>query len=238
MTTNATAPAPSASATAARLSIAAIIAYQIPLLAVIFIRPELDPSRKPISEFAIGRHGWVMQLAFLTAAVSYGALFVAVRPAVRGATGRVGLGILGVCVVGTVGVGVFVADPVVTPLNELTTVGTLHVVYGLSALVLLPFAALLINLDVARGNTAAAPALRWTAGLPFVGLVLHWILSLAVPPEGWPPRVLFLTYAAWLVVLATQLLRVRGARDRPDPHAPPRADSDRCGFTSRFKSSP
>ncbi|HZO64309.1 MAG TPA: DUF998 domain-containing protein, partial [Kribbellaceae bacterium] len=156
MTTNATATA--ASATAARLSTAAIIAYQMLLLAVIFIRPELDPSRKPISEFAIGHHRWVMQLAFLTAAVSYGALFVAVRPAVRGANGRVGLGILGVCVVGTVGVGVFVADPVVTPLNELTTVGTLHVVCGLSALVLLPFAALLINLDVARGNTAAAPA--------------------------------------------------------------------------------
>jgi hypothetical protein len=48
-------------------------------------------------------------------------------------------------------------------------------------------------------------------------------LSLAVPPEGWPPRVLFLTYAAWLVVLAAQILRVRGDRDRQDPHLPPRA---------------
>lgn len=57
-----------------------------------------------------------------------------------------------------------------------------------------------------------APALRWTAGLPLAGLVLHWVLSLAVPPEGSPPRFLFLTYAVWLIVLATQILRVRGPR--------------------------
>jgi hypothetical protein len=74
----------------------------------------------------------------------------------------------------------FVADPVVTPLTELTTIGTLHVICGFSALVLLPFAALLINLDMARGNPAVAAALRWTAGLPLAGLVLHWVLSLAV----------------------------------------------------------
>lgn len=54
----------------------------------------------------------------------------------------------------------FVADPVVTPSTQLTTIGTLHVICGFSALVLLPFPALLINLEVARGNPAVAPALR------------------------------------------------------------------------------
>ncbi len=211
MRTTAMVNAPPASGVAARLSSTAIIAYQLLLLAVIFIRPELDPARKPMSEYSIGRYGWVMTMAFLTAAVSYGSLFVAVRPAIRGATGRVGLGILGACVVGTVGVGVFVADPVVTPLTELTTIGTLHVVCGFSALVLLPFAALLINLDLAHGNTTVAPTLLWTAGLPLAGLLLHWALSFAVPPEGWPPRLLFLTYAAWLIVLTTQSPRLRRA---------------------------
>jgi hypothetical protein len=210
MTANSTVTVLPTSAVAAKLSSAAIIAYQILLLAVIFIRPELNPARKPISEYAIGRHGWVMVLAFLTAAVSYGCLFVAVRPLVRGATGRVGRGILGACVVGTAGVGVFVADPVQTPLTQLTTIGRLHIICGLGALVLLPFAALLINLDVARANPATAPILRWTAGLPLGGLMLQWILSLVVPPEGWPPRALFLTYATWLVVLAANIRR--GAR--------------------------
>ena len=195
---------------AAKLSIAAIIGYQALLLVVIVLRPDLNPARKPVSEYAIGRHGWVMVLAFLAAAVSYGSLFVALRPAVRGVTGRIGRGILGACALGTVGVGVFVADPVETPLTELTTTGTLHVMFGLSALLLLPFAALLINLDVARTDPAAAPVLRWTAGLPLVGLVLHAVLFIVLPPEGWPPRLLFLTYAVWLVTLAAQLVRGAG----------------------------
>ena len=113
------------------------------------------------------------------------------------------------CALGTVGVGVFVADPVVTPLTELTTIGTLHVLCGFSALVLLPFAALLINLDVAGGSPSAAAVLRWTAWLPLAGLALHLALSIVMPPEGWPPRFLFLFYAAWLIVLATHIGRVR-----------------------------
>ncbi len=209
MTTGATVTGHRAAGVAARLSIAAIVAYQALLVAVIFIRPDLDAARKPISEYAIGRHGWVMVLAFLAAAVSYGCLFVAVRPAIRGAAGRVGLGILGVCALATVGVGVFVADPVVTPLTELTTIGTLHVICGFSALALLPFAALLLTYDVARGSLSAAAVLRWTAWLPLAGLVLHLALSLVMPPEGWPPRFLFLSYAAWLIVLATHIGRVR-----------------------------
>lgn len=58
-----------ARAAPARLSIAAVATYQLLLVALIFIRPELDPSWHTISEWAIGRHGWIMVLAFL---VSFG----------------------------------------------------------------------------------------------------------------------------------------------------------------------
>jgi hypothetical protein len=208
MTTNSTVHAPPIAVVAARLSAAAIIVYQLLLLLTIVIRPELDPAHRPVSEYAIGRHGWVMVLAFLTAAVSYACLLVAVRPVVRGRAGRAGLGVLGVCAVGTAGVGVFVADPVATPWTELTATGTVHVISGLSALVLLPFVALLLNSALTRGT--AGPILRWTAWLPLAGLVLHVALSAVVPPEGWPPRFLFMTYAVWLLVLTAHLRRDRG----------------------------
>lgn len=180
----------------ARISAAAIIAYQVLLLAAIFVRPELDPVHQPVSEYAIGRHGWVTVLAFLTATVSYGCLLVAVRPSVRGRAGRAGLALLGVCAVGTAGVGVFVADPVVTPPGQLTGAGVVHVVCGLTALVLLPVAALLLKVGA-----------RWTRWLPLAGLILHWTLSVVVPPEGWPPRLLFLTYAVWLLALTAHVRR-------------------------------
>jgi hypothetical protein len=47
---------------AAQLSIAAVITYQLLLIALIFIRPDLDPSWHTISEWAIGPHGWIMSL--------------------------------------------------------------------------------------------------------------------------------------------------------------------------------
>ncbi len=89
---------------------------------------------------------------------------------------------------------------------------------------LLPFAALLINLNVARKNQAWATARRallWTAGLPLLGLLgfLAHLAIFVIPlgnnaygpgiPIGWPPRFLFLTYMVWLITLAWQALKLR-----------------------------
>jgi hypothetical protein len=45
---------------AARLAIVAIASYQILLIALIFLRPDLAPSWHTISEWAIGPYGWIM----------------------------------------------------------------------------------------------------------------------------------------------------------------------------------
>ncbi len=138
---------------AARLSIVAVITYQITLIALIFIRPDLDPSWRTISEWAIGRHGWIMVMAFLISALSYGSLFIAIKSQMPGVWGKIGLGILLICAIGTAGVGVFRTDPMpLTAQKGLSTTGALHVIFGGSAMTLLPFAALLINLSLARKN--------------------------------------------------------------------------------------
>lgn len=161
------------STAAARLAIGAIILYQILLIVLIFLRPELDPSWHTISEWAIGPYGWMMSGAFLISAISYSALFVMLRSQLNGSIGRIGLGILLVCVIGAIGVGIFKTDPM--PLHTpLSTIGTLHVIFGTSQLMLLPFAALLINLSLARKKQTWAMARRvllWTAGLPLFGFL-------------------------------------------------------------------
>jgi len=62
------------SITAAWGAIAGIVSYQILLIVLIFLRPDLDPSWHTISEWAIGRNGWMMSAAFLISAASYAAL--------------------------------------------------------------------------------------------------------------------------------------------------------------------
>jgi hypothetical membrane protein len=214
------------STTAARLAIGAILTYQILLVVLIFLRPDLNPSWHTISEWAIGPDGWVMSGAFLISAGSYAALFVMLRSQLRGAIGRIGLGILMVCMVGAVGVGIFTTDPM--PLHDpLSTIGTLHVICGTSQLVLLPFAALLINLSLARRNKTwegARRILLWTACLPLFGFLSFAVYTcIFVAPMGphaygpgvnigWPPRFAFFTYMLWVVILASLAIRCSNRR--------------------------
>lgn len=208
---------------AAWLAIAAVLTYQVLLAALLFLRPDLDPYWHTISEWAIGPYGWVMTLAFLLSALSYAALWFLLRSQIRGLLGRMGLGILLICGIGTVGVGLFTTDPLGTPPDAITTRGMIHMIAGFGALMLLPFAALLINLSLALKNQAWASARRillWTGLLPLLGLVGFWVhltlfvLPLPVQygpavPLGWPNRCLLLTYMVWLITLAWQTRKVR-----------------------------
>jgi hypothetical protein len=185
----------------------AIAAYWLLSLAAVVANSQWNPLTRQLSEYALGYHGWLQDAAFFAAAVAYGCLVVAVRDRVRGLAGRIGLGVLAVCAVGSVGVGVFVTDPMTTPPDSLSTHGVLHVIFGASALVLLPVAALLITRSVARCHPAGSrdrAVLRAVALLPLAGLLLIWVPEVAglIPTGGWPDRVLFLTYTVWVVALA------------------------------------
>jgi Protein of unknown function (DUF998) len=194
---------------AARVAVGAIGGYQVLSAAMLLLRPDLDPARKPISEYAIGRLGWVMVGAFLLSALSYGCLLAAVRPLLVSRTGRLGAAILLVCTIGTVGVGVLVADPITTPMTSLTLRGLFHVVFGTTALLLLPFGALLINRDLARAASLSDQArrvLRLAGWVPMIGLGAFLVMmAVVVPAEGWPPRFLFLTYSVWAVLLGHRI---------------------------------
>ena len=155
-----------------------------------------------------------MSCGFLISALSYAALFVLLKSQ-HGPMGRIGLCILLICVIGATGVGIFTTDPM--PLHSpLSATGTLHVIFGTSQMVLLPFAALLINLSLARTNEAwrsARRVLLWSAGLPLFGFLSFAVYSAifvfplgpgAYGPGvniGWPPRFAFLMYMLWVVIL-------------------------------------
>lgn len=206
---------------AAKLAIVAIVFYQILLIVLIFLRADLAPSWHTISEWAIGPYGWIMSGAFLISALSYAALFVMLKSQLHGRLGRVGLGLLVICGIGATGVGIFTTDPM--PIHPpLSTRGTLHVIFGTCQLMLLPFAALLINLSLARNHKAWGPARRvllWTAGLPLFGFLSFVVYSVifvfplgpgAFGPGvniGWPPRFAFFTYMLWVVILGWQAIR-------------------------------
>jgi hypothetical protein len=46
--------------------LAAVVVFLILLAALHFLEPDFDPSKDPISEYELGRCGWVMALAFFS----------------------------------------------------------------------------------------------------------------------------------------------------------------------------
>lgn len=214
-------PVTKVSQTAARLSFAAAAAYLVLLAALHFIKPELDPSWRVISEYALGDYGWMMALAFLSLAVSCVGLFVAIRSQTRTIGGKIGLAFLLAAAAGLIIAAIFPTDPITASRDELTTHGNLH---GLGAALGtgFPIAATLIGLSLARNQawSTARRSLFWAAGLAWVGF-LAFALSMVVlfpddgtfgpdMPIGWPNRFMIVAYSVWLMVVAWRALRLSG----------------------------
>jgi hypothetical protein len=66
-------PATAQAATAARLAILTVLAFEVIATALILVRHDLDPAWQTTSIYARGRLGWIMSVGFLLSAVSYGA---------------------------------------------------------------------------------------------------------------------------------------------------------------------
>ena len=224
-TATAARPVTTISRTAARLSFAGAATFVVLLAALHFIKPGLDPSWHFISEYAIGNNGWVMVLAFLSLAVSYVGLFVAIRSQLRSIVGRIGLALLLVSALGLIIAAVFTTDPITVSQDAVTTEGTLHNLGGTLGIAQ-PFAAALVGRKLARNpawSTARRPLL-WVTGLALVAFVVSFAsLGFMVSqsggkfgpdvPVGWPNRFEIVAYSVWLMVVAWQAIRV--SRQRP-----------------------
>ena len=224
MAKNTDRPVTAISPTAARLSFAGAATFALLLAALHFIKPELDPSWHFISEYAIGEYGWIMVLAFLSLALAYASLLVAIRSQLRTIAGRIGLALLLLSALGLTIAAIFTTDPITVSENAVTTEGTLHNLGGTLGLAM-PFAAVLIGWRLARNPawSSARRPLLWATGLALVAFVVSFVsLSVMVSRSGgefgpdvlvgWPNRIEIVAYSVWLMVVARQAIRVRSQR--------------------------
>lgn len=205
----------------ARLAVGAGAAFAALLVALHVVKPEIDPSWRFISEYAIGNHGWMMVLAFFSLALGQVALFLALRPQIATLGGRIGLVCLLVGAAGLGLAGAFTTDPI-TSTAPSTTSGELHALGGTLGMGM-PFAVLLVSWGLARNPewSSVRGPLLWTAGLAFLGFLVSAV-SLGVllsrsdgrfGPDvlvGWPTRFEIVTYDVWLMVVAWCAIGVTG----------------------------
>ena len=207
--------------TAAAAAILATGLFVALLVAAHRLKPELDPALCFISELAIGRHGWVMQSAFLVLAASNTALLLAIRPWLRSVWARGGAVLF---LIGTIGVvlgGLFVTDPINTLPEAQTTSGRLHNLGG--GLGLLGFLGTLVFSVILIRSTPWRPA-RMAVVIATTILVvgfLHAFVSISTiaarhggvfgpdTPVGWPNRIGILSGCLWIVIVAWQAARLK-----------------------------
>lgn len=199
---------------AAAVSAAAGVAFAVLLGALHVVQPELDPTWRFISEYALGRAGSMMTTAFVALALSLLGAVVALARQVRTWPGRLGLALLGIAAVGLLVAAAFPTDPISVPVQGQTASGQLHQLGA--SLDWSPVGMLL--LAWALGRTEAWSAWRrrllLAAAVPFVLMLVFSGVAAAAGGEFGPGvyagllgRLMLLSYLGWLITVARAVLR-------------------------------
>jgi hypothetical protein len=192
---------------AARISFVSAAASLVFLAALHLLSPEFDPSKRMVSEYALGSFSWVLSLMFLAWAFSCITLFVALKSQISTVGGKIGLGLLLLSALGMSMAAFFDVN---------------HNLHGVAALIgmpNLPIAAVLISVSLGRNPSwsVSRRLLIWTAILTWVSLILMNVAiftGLSQTGEanpgawfGWANRFLILAYNIWLMTVAGRVAK-------------------------------
>lgn len=210
--------------TAAWVAILTTVAAISALASLHVLSPEFAPSWRMISEYALGRYGWMLSLMFLLWGVSSWALAISIRSQVATNAGKLGLLFLVIAGIGEALASVFdVSHPVG------------HGIAGLLGVIGFPIAALLLSVALRRNETwrETGRELLWIANLSWISVVLL-MATLGImttqlmranaghlpqhapkflPPgvlalDGWADRLIVLTNCVWVLLAAWYAIRV------------------------------
>lgn len=200
---------------AARMAVVFSAIFLALLVLLHFLEPEFDPSWRMISEYAIGRYGWAMNLAFFCWGVSVMALQVALWPSLRTMSGKVGRWWLVLIGIALFGAGIFKTNAITDTTPSMAN--DLHRLCGSIVILTFPIAASLVAGSLVRNQewTPARRPLLWGRLLVWFGLLAFLgsiIASRTIHPSagrvgpevlmGWPNRFMVAVYHIWLIVIA------------------------------------
>jgi NAD/NADP transhydrogenase beta subunit len=206
----------------AYVSIVLACAFLVILALLHFLKRELDPSWRLISEYEIGRFGWMMRLAFFCWGASVFALTVTIQSSLQHTSGMIGRWWLILIAIALFGAGVFKSNAITdrTPGRA----NTLHTLCGMIVILTFPAAATVAvySLRLSPMWSASQGPLILTTVVAWIGMITFFgsLISARVRNpsagevggprvyQGWPNRFMVATYAVWIVVVAVLALRL------------------------------
>lgn len=170
-----------------------------------FLKPELDPAWRMISEYEIGRLGWMMRLAFFSWGASVLAIVVATRPFLQ-TTSRLWFVLIATALVGA---GIFRTNPITDTTPD--WVNTIHTFCGAIVILSFPVVATLAIRRLlhhqpwsVRGRTLiVGTVLTWIGVAALISsLITYRVLEPSADGFGlrvyigWPNRFMVVAYIA------------------------------------------
>lgn len=199
----------------ARTGLALMFLFVATVTMLHVLEREYHPAWRTISEYALGRYGWMMRAAFWCLGLTIALAGTVLRLHTTRMNG-LGLAVFGIAALGAVGAGLFNTDPITPPATQ-TTTGMLHNVFSVLLILGLPIAVALAS--PRPGSPILADLLPWAsravwAGcLAFVGAGV-WFgargRSGAAAQIGWPQRFMVFTYTVWLVLIMGSMALTAG----------------------------
>jgi hypothetical protein len=214
----------------ALLAIVAAAATLLLLASLHILSPEFNPSFRMVSEYALGHYGSLLSLMFLAWGMSSWALAVAIWSQVKTRVGKVGLWFLVIAGLGEAMASVFdvTHDPG-------------HSIAGVLGMGGFPIAAVLLSLSLGRLPAwhGVRSLLHWIANLSWISVVLLVATLVLMTVQfaqvyggqlpqhaptqlpagvlglgGWADRLFVLSNCLWAFVVAWQVMKVAGRKER------------------------
>ncbi len=186
-----------------------------------FLKRELDPAWRMVSEYEIGRFGWMMRLAFFCWGASVLALLITIWPNLQPITGTISRWWFILIVIALFGAGVFKTDPITEDTNN--RINIIHKICGVIVILTFPIAATLAVRSLLHNPmwSSYQGALIFGIVLAWIGLVTYFgtiIISRIKDPKagvaghppvymGWPNRFNVATYIIWIIIVAVIALQ-------------------------------
>ena len=188
------------------IALICIAYFAFAIVALHFLRPDLNPLSRPTSEYAVGEYGFLMSTAFFSMSVASFSLLIGLYKGIsKPAQSRIDLILLGIW-----GTGVLVA--MMFPINregtDLTTVNIIHRTNGPLIFLCLSVGAVLISRRV-RLDDKWRPFYHTALTLSLIMLALFFITGANIATksgfEGLCQRTFLLVFVTWFISMNLHL---------------------------------
>jgi hypothetical protein len=196
----------------AKISIGFGCAFLILLTTLHFLKPEFNPTWRMISEYEIGKYGFLMTIAFFCWGAGFLSLDFAMWKSLDSIGGKIGKWWLLIIGIALFGAGIFTTQPITDVVRG--TTDRLHALCGVMMIFTFPICALFLSVALAKkeafkiykNQIFGVTLLAWIGFFAFFAAVIIFAPKDRMYNEsvkvGYPNRFLVLNYTIWLISIA------------------------------------